>query len=130
MREDSGYHLCQEKRPIFVYSIGDKIVGYYSLGILNEAEAELNNLAVLPEYRHRNIGHKLLEDCFEKVKAMDRTKLKIGIVEENQILRKWYEKHGFEHKGTVKYDFFPFTCGYMEKSMNDMVFENKSCKFL
>lgn len=113
------YHFCQEKRPVFVYLIGDKIVGYYSIAILNETEAELNNLAVLPEYRHRNIGQNLLEDCFEKVKSMGRSKLKIGIVEENKILRKWYQNFGFEHVGTKKYDFFPFTCGYMEKSLED-----------
>jgi len=41
--------------------------------------------------------------------------MNIGIVEENVKLRKWYEKHGAEHIGTEKYDFFPFTCGYMKK---------------
>ncbi len=111
------YHFCREKRPMFVYSIGNKIVGYYSLALLNEEEAELNNLAVLPEYRHRNIGGKLLEDCFRKVKETGRSKVKIGIVEENQILRKWYETFGFEHTGCEKFDFFPFTCGYMKKEL-------------
>ena len=86
------------------YASGEKIIPY---------------LAVLPEYRHRNIGQNLLEDCFEKAKSMGRSKLKIGIVEENKILRKWYQNFGFEHVGTKKYDFFPFTCGYMEKSLED-----------
>ncbi len=111
------YQLCREKRPMFVYMKGNRIVGYYSLALLNEAEAELNNLAVLPEYRHCNIGRKLLEDCFAKVKQTGRTKIKIGIVEENEILKNWYKKYGFVHTGTVKYDFFPFTCGYMEKEI-------------
>ena len=30
----------------------------------------------------------------------------IGIVEENTILRKWYEDNGFIHIGTKKFDFF------------------------
>lgn len=111
------YHFCREKRPMFVYAIGNKIVGYYSLALLNEEEAELNNLAVLPEYRHRKIGGKLLEDCFRKVKETGRSRVKIGIVEENQILRKWYESFGFEHTGCEKFDFFPFTCGYMKKEL-------------
>ena len=110
-----GYQFCKEKRPMFVYMIGDKIVGYYSLAFLNETDAELNNLAVLPEYRHKGIGRKLLGDCFEKARESGRVKLKIGIVEENRVLRKWYENNGFEHTGTKKFDFFPFTCGYMEK---------------
>ncbi|MCH5199474.1 MAG: hypothetical protein J1F60_00845 [Oscillospiraceae bacterium] len=29
--------------------------------------------------------------------------------------RLWYEAFGFVHTKTEKYDFFPFTCGYMEK---------------
>lgn len=44
-------------------------------------------------------------------------KMNIGIVEENKVLRKWYEAFGFMHTGTQKFDFFPFTCGYMEKKL-------------
>ena len=40
--------------------------------------------------------------------------MNIGIVEENRILKKWYESFGFKHIRTQKFDFFPFTCGYME----------------
>ena len=41
----------------------------------------------------------------------------VGIVEENKVLRKWYENNGFIHIGTKKFDFFPFTCGYMERDL-------------
>lgn len=40
------------------------------------------------------------------------------IVEENNVLKKWYESFGFVHIGTQKFDFFPFTCGYMEKNID------------
>ena len=46
-------------------------------------------------------------------------KIKIGIVEENKVLRKWYDSLGFIHIGTKKFDFFPFTCGYMEVEVNE-----------
>ena len=111
------YQLLMEKRPMYVYSHHGKIVGYYSLALSEDGCAELNNLAVLPEFRHRGIGAKLLEDCFTQVRILGRRKLKIGIVEENEVLRKWYESFGFVHTGTVKFDFFPFTCGYMEKDL-------------
>ena len=90
-------------------------MGFYSLALLNDEEVELNNLAVLPDYRHQKIGEKLLADSEEKASLFGRKKIKVGIVEENTVLRTWYEKHGFDHRGTKKYDFFPFTCGYMEK---------------
>ena len=37
--------------------------------------------------------------------------------EENIQLRKWYEQSGAVHTGTKKFDFFPFTCGYMVKEL-------------
>ena len=43
--------------------------------------------------------------------------MNIGIVEENKRLRKWYEDNGAVHVGTKKFDFFPFTCGYMKKEL-------------
>lgn len=109
------YQFCEEKRPMYVYLLGAQIVGFYSLALLNDEEVELNNLAVLPDYRHRKIGEKLLADSEEKAFLYGRKKLKVGIVEENTVLRTWYENHGFDHRETKKYDFFPFTCGYMEK---------------
>ena len=81
-------------------------------GICNH---KLNNLAVLPEYRHKGIGKQLLNHAFRTARDMNCKVLNIGIVEENVVLRKWYEQNGAIHIGTKKYDFFPFTCGYMKK---------------
>lgn len=78
-------------------------------------ECELNNVCVLPEYRHKGIGEELLIHAFEIARKLGCEKMNIGIVEENVLLRKWYESFGFVHTGTQKFDFFPFTCGYMEK---------------
>lgn len=103
-----------DSRLMYAYFIGGKIIGYYSL-VLNENECEINNLCVLPEYRHSNIGKNLLEHAFEKAKESGCTKIEISIVEENKMLKKWYEKFGFRTTYIKKYDFFPFTCGYMEK---------------
>lgn len=111
------YQLKIEHRPMYAYYDNDKIVGYYSLALQDNHECELNNLCVLPEYRHKHIGAKLLEDAYTKAKIRGAKKINIGIVEENTVLRKWYEDYGFVHIGTKKFDFFPFTCGYMEKKI-------------
>ena len=102
---------------MYVYVHNCQIVGYYSLARLSEGEFELNNLSVLPAFRHKGIGHRLLEDCFRRVSSLGGRTIKIGIVEENTVLRKWYEHYGFEHVNSQKFDFFPFTCGYMEKQL-------------
>ncbi len=112
------YQIDVENRQMYANYTDGQITGYYSLVVLEDGnECELNNLCVLPEYRHKQIGKSLLEDAFEKSKALGCSKMKIGIVEENKRLRKWYEANGFVHIGTEKFDFFPFTCGYMEKRL-------------
>lgn len=112
--EKLNWQYENETRSMFACFDNEKIVGYYSLLYFENNECELNNLCVLPEFRHRKIGEELLNNAFAQAKKSDCTKMKIGIVEENIRLRRWYEKHGFTHTGTEKFDFFPFTCGYME----------------
>ncbi len=106
------FHYNVEKRPMYKCVENGRIIGYYSL-LINHAECELNNLCVLPDFRHRGLGKELLEDAFKKAKKAGCAVMKIGIVEENTVLKKWYESFGFKHTGSEKYDFFPFTCGYM-----------------
>ncbi len=111
------WQLKNENRPMYAFVADGKIIGYYSLALQENKECELNNLCVLPQFRHEGIGGKLLLHSFETAKKLGCSKMNIGIVEENQVLRKWYEAFGFLHIGTQKFDFFPFTCGYMERTL-------------
>lgn len=114
-----------EGRPMYAYfDENGKLAGYYSLHIIIEAsiqenaECELNNLCVLPEYRHKHIGEIMFFHALMTAADSGCRKMNIGIVEENKRLRAWYEKLGAIHTGTKKFDFFPFTCGYMEKDIS------------
>lgn len=111
-----GTWMFEQDRPMYGYFDNGKMVGYYNL-MINDKECELGSLSVLPEYRHKNIGRTLLEDSLSKASSLGCTVMKLSIVEENKVLRKWYEDQGFVHTGTVKYDFFPFACGYLEKKL-------------
>jgi len=111
------WQLLEEQRPMYAYFEEDILVGFYSLALQDENACELNNLCVVPAYRHKGIGKALLLDAIERAIELGCSKMNIGIVEENQILRKWYEDFGFIHLGCKKYDFFPFTCGYMTKEL-------------
>lgn len=111
------WHMNGEHRPMYVYVENDVIVGYYSLLLHENEECELNNVCVLPEYRHKGIGEKLMKHAFKIAEGLGCKKVNIGIVEENTVLKEWYVSQGFIHIGTQKFDFFPFTCGYMEKAI-------------
>lgn len=104
----------ENNTPMFLYQYNGCFAGYFSLSI-NDDSVELNNLAVLPEYRHLGIGKELVDYAITYSKnILGANKIKIGIVEENTILKEWYEKIGFVHTGTKKYEHLPFTVGFME----------------
>lgn len=107
----------EQHRPMYGYFENDVLIGYYNLALTPEGECELGSLCVLPDKRHSGIGDALLEDAISRAKGIGFGKLNLSIVEENKVLRKWYEDHGFVHVGTKKFDFFPFTCGYLERSI-------------
>ena len=115
------WHLYGEHRPMYAGYENGKIVGYYSLLLQENNECELNNLSVIPEYRHRGIGEALLKHAFNLAKELKCNKVNISIVEENTVLKTWYETFGFVHTRTQKFDFFPFTCGYMEKNLQEVI---------
>ena len=107
------WHMDSEHRLMFAEEEGGVIRGYYSLLLKKDRECELGNLSVLPEYRHRGIGTALLKHSVRTAREQNCSIMRLSIVEENTVLRKWYEENGAFHTGTEKFDFFPFTVGYM-----------------
>ena len=108
------WHMDGEHRIMYLDEEDGMPCGYYSLLLRGEGACELGNLSVLPEYRHKGIGGRLLAHAMERAKEQDCCVMEFSIVEENTVLRNWYESSGAVHTGTEKYDFFPFTCGYMK----------------
>lgn len=107
------WHMDGEHRLMFAEEQDGIIRGYYSLLLKENNECELGNLSVLPEYRHLGIGTALLKHSVKIAREHHCRVMRWSIVEENAVLRKWYEQNGAVHTGTEKFDFFPFTCGYM-----------------
>lgn len=91
-----------------------KIIGYMSISKEDDNIYELHNLAILPEHRHKGYGSKMIEHAKNVVKTLGGSKIKIGIIDESQVLKKWYILHGFNYIGNKKFDHLPFTSGYLE----------------
>lgn len=111
----------EEGRAMFFYEKDGEKVGYFSLKKSGN-NAELDNLAVLPSHRHLGIGREIIE--FAKKYAGGRllaNKITIGIIEENAVLKKWYESLGFVHTGTQKFPHLPFTVGFMEINIKGVI---------
>ena len=63
-------HIPHEKRPMYAFVVDGNIVGYYSLALQENKECELNNLCVLPQFRHKGIGEKLLFHSFQTARDL------------------------------------------------------------
>ena len=99
---------------MFLYQHNGEYVGYFSLVNIGES-VEMNNLSVLPKYRHLGIGKEMVEYAKEyTVKNSSAKKISIGIIDDNSILKNWYSSLGFVHTGTKKFEGLPFTVGFME----------------
>lgn len=99
----------------FGYFIGKKIVGCIAIHPSSDFSYGIERLAVLPEYQHKGYGGMLVKFVGNKIKSLGGNKISIGIIFENKILLKWYQKQGFKLTGTKKFDHLPFTVGFMEK---------------
>ena len=98
---------------MFALYAGKRIIGYMSLSD-EGGEYELHNLSVLPEYRHRGFGRRLIDYAKSSVAARSGRIIKIGIIEESAILKSWYIANGFVPTGAKKFEHLPFTSGYLE----------------
>lgn len=84
----------------------------------DESTYFIERLAVLPAYRHRGIGKLLLDFAFMKVNELGGKEISIGIIDENERLKKWYSRYGFIETGAQKNPGFQFTVCFMKKSVS------------
>ena len=114
MKVEKLYKQYDEGRPMFAYLDNSIIVGYFSLRKNDGGSFELNNLAVLVEYRHKGYGREMIIFAMDKAREMGSNKMTIGLIEESMKLRNWYSSLGFIHTGTRRYKHLPFTVGFMK----------------
>jgi ribosomal protein S18 acetylase RimI-like enzyme len=90
------------------------LAGFVALERLQDGAYSMKRLAVLPECRHNGYGKALMRHVVGVVHGEGGTLLKIGVINENAVLKKWYEDFGFIETSIVKYESLPFTVCYME----------------
>ena len=108
------YKQYDAGRPMFVYLDNGIIVGYFSLSKNKGRSFELNNLAVLVEYRHKGYGREMIIFAIDKAREMGSNKMIIGLIDESTKLKNWYSGLGFIQTGARKYKHLPFTVGFMK----------------
>ena len=93
-------------------------IGFIAVERTDAALYYVERLAVLPTYRHRGYGKKLMEFAFEYIRANGGTKVSIGIINEQTILKNWYKGLDFEEISTREFAHLPFTVCFMEREIS------------
>ena len=121
--------LAEERQAgclMFALHWKNDIIGFIAVYRERDGVWGLGHLSVLPEYRHLGFGSALLDFAKDKIEQSHGHKIKITIIEENKVLRSWYERYGFRHICVESYPDLPFTVGYMELSIMPMLGLSKS----
>ncbi|MCH5153081.1 MAG: ribosomal protein S18-alanine N-acetyltransferase [Clostridiales bacterium] len=84
---------------IFGEVVDGKIVGYACVRTMYE-EAQICNIAVLPDYRRQGIATRLLEAVAELAKNSDCERCELEVNVANTPAIEMYKKNGYEIEGT------------------------------
>lgn len=108
-----------QDREFFVLEETEKIIGTVALEKSNKEEGVfyIERLAVLPENRHNGYGKMLMDYVMERAIEKSGNKVSIGIINENTILKQWYNSLGFNETGTRKFEHLLFTICFLEKEL-------------
>jgi len=93
------HELTQNKNAHYIVAKeGDHIVGYAGLW-LSLDEAHITTFAVLPEYRRRKIGERMLVAVFDRAVRLGAEWLTLEVRASNLGAQRLYEKYGFRPAG-------------------------------
>ena len=98
---------------MYGYFYNDKQVGFLSLKFSDDTMG-INDIAILPECQNNGIGNTLMQFAKEEAEKNNCKIIRLGMIDDNTQLKKWYEKHGFKTVRLIKYETVSYTVGKME----------------
>jgi ribosomal protein S18 acetylase RimI-like enzyme len=118
IEKDSLYSMHEKKIDMFAIIDEEACIGFVALEKADQGVYYMERLAILPEYRHRGYGKKLLDFAVNHVRERGGTGISIGIINENEVLKNWYLDYGFIEIETKEFQHLPFTVCFMQKTVN------------
>lgn len=103
--------------PMFALYFQNQVAGFVALYRYEDGVWSMGHLSVAPKFRHMGFGKALLDFAKAKIAQSGGRIIKITLVEENEVLRRWYERYGFVHTGIEVYPDLPFSVGHMELAL-------------
>ncbi len=107
----------ERKIEYYILNFNTQPIGCVAMEIANDRTIYIERLSILPKFRHQGLGKKLVKFIIKKAAELKVGTVGIGIIAEQEDLRKWYESMNFVFTGTKKFDHLPFTVGFMELTL-------------
>lgn len=98
---------------MYGYFDNNRIVGFLSL-LPKDSQINIHDLAILPEYQCNGFGSELIKFTIDKATELNYKKIKLGMVDNNEKLKKWYEKQGFKTVKLLNFEKVTYKVGIME----------------
>lgn len=115
IQQDALFEMQKKGVHMFGLFDGEAQAGFVAIEKSTEELYYLEKLAVLPAYRHKGYGIRLMDFASDFVRQQGGKEISIGIVNENSILKEWYRNYGFQETGLREYEHLPFTVCFMKK---------------
>jgi len=75
----------------------------------------IEKVSVLPEFRHKGIGVRLMDFATQKIKDAGGKIISIALIDSNSKLKNWYLSQGFVETGFKDFEHLPFRVCFMRK---------------
>lgn len=96
---ESFWKEASNENTLYLLALdGERVIGYAGCWISFE-ECQVTNVAVLPEYRGRQVGTKLFGALIEAVKEKGVTAMTLEVRPSNAPARALYARYGFKDAG-------------------------------
>ena len=104
---------------LYGMSCGASLAGCVAI---KESKAEksvffIERLAVAPDKRHRGYGARLLSFALNQIRKSGGTVASIGLMDNNEKLKKWYVKNGFVQHDCRRIAHLPFKVCFMSRNV-------------
>ncbi len=97
-REGFVNEMSNELSYYLVLVEAGNIIGYAGMWLIVD-EAHVTNVAILPEYRGRKLGEKLMVALLEHAKVRGATRMTLEVRASNEVAQGLYSKFGFTAQG-------------------------------
>lgn len=93
--------IASVKDNAYIIMVGDKKIGFYNAEVLENGNYEIGNICIVPKYRGRGIGTRILKERLDENKDLD---IEIQYFKQNPV-GALYERLGFVRSTETQFHY-------------------------